>query len=136
MQNAIGVLDSGVGGLTVLHEMMRQLPQEKFIYLGDTLRCPYGSKTKERVREYVFEIVDYLIDKNIKSLIIACNTATAYTITDLQSKLPIPVIGVIKPGARAAIKVTKNKNIGVIGTVGTIRSNSYTNALHDIDPTV
>lgn len=136
MKRAIGVIDSGVGGLTVLHELMRQLPQEHFIYFGDTLRCPYGSKTKEQVKLFIWQIVNYLLKKKIKSLVIACNTATAYTIKELQSHLSIPVIGVIKPGARAAIKVTKNKEIGVIGTQGTVQSGAYSQALSDIDPTI
>src|SRR5690625_1575742 len=129
MERPIAVIDSGVGGLTVLHELMRQLPKEKFIYLGDTYRCPYGSKTKDQVKEFVWEIVSYLLKRNIKCLIIACNTATAYTIKELQTELTIPVIGVIKPGGRAAINVTRNKKIGVIGTEGTIQSRAYSKVL-------
>lgn len=136
MKNAIGVIDSGVGGLTVLYELIKQLPNENYVYIGDTLRCPYGAKSKEQVKKYVFEIVDYLLDKNIKCLVIACNTATAYTIKELKEKLSIPVIGVIKPGARAAIKSTRNNNIGVIGTVGTINSHAYTKVLKSIAPSV
>jgi|SRR5690625_190730 len=136
MERPIAVIDSGVGGLTVLHELMRQLPKEKFVYLGDTYRCPYGSKTKEQVREFVWDIVNYLLKRNIKCLIIACNTATAYTIKELQSELTIPVIGVIKPGGRAAVNVTRNKKIGVIGTEGTIQSRAYSKVLHHIDPTL
>ncbi|PAV27627.1 glutamate racemase [Virgibacillus profundi] len=129
---AIGVIDSGVGGLTVAHELMRQLPKEKLIYLGDTARCPYGPRSKTEVQKFTWEMVEFLLEKNIKMLVIACNTATAFTLNDLQKKLDIPVIGVIQPGARAAIKFTKNNHVGIIGTEGTIRSEAYTNALKSI----
>ncbi|HLR52322.1 MAG TPA: glutamate racemase [Candidatus Avamphibacillus sp.] len=133
MKQAIGVIDSGVGGLTVASELMRQLPNEKLIYLGDTLRCPYGSRPEEEIKQFTWNMVHFLMEKDIKLLVIACNTATAYTLIDLQQKLDIPVIGVIQPGARAAINATKNKRIGIIGTEGTIRSNAYTKALHMIN---
>jgi|SRR5690625_884270 len=129
MDQAIGVIDSGVGGLTVAQELMRQLPKEKLIYLGDTKRCPYGPRTKEEVQKFTWEMVDFLMNKEIKTLVVACNTATAFTLPILRKKLDIPVIGVIKPGARAAIKSTQNRHIGVIGTEGTIRSHAYENAL-------
>lgn len=132
LNRAIGVIDSGVGGLTVAHEMMRQLPKEKLIYLGDTKRCPYGPRTKEEVQIFTWEMVNFLRLKQIKMLVIACNTATAFTLKDLQAKLDIPVIGVIQPGARAAIKTTKNGCVGVIGTEGTIRSDAYPQALKRI----
>ena len=132
MEKAIGVIDSGVGGLTVAHELMRQLPKEKIIYLGDTARCPYGPRSKEEVMKFTWEMVEFLLNKNIKMLIIACNTATAFTLNDLERKLDIPVIGVIQPGARAAIKFTTNNHVGVIGTEGTIRSEAYTEALKKI----
>lgn len=133
MDQAIGVIDSGVGGLTVAHELMRQLPKERLIYLGDTARCPYGPRSKAEVQKFTFEMVDFLMNKNIKMLVIACNTATAFTLKPLQEKLSIPVIGVIQPGARAAIKSTRNNRVGVIGTEGTIRSQAYTQALHNIN---
>lgn len=126
MERAIGVIDSGVGGLTVAHELMRQLPKEKLIYLGDTARCPYGPRSKAEVQKFTWEMVEFLLEKDIKMLVIACNTATAFTLKDLQDNLNIPVIGVIQPGARAAIKFTKNNHVGVIGTEGTIRSEAYT----------
>ncbi|HLR79154.1 MAG TPA: glutamate racemase [Bacillota bacterium] len=132
MKQAIGVIDSGVGGLTVVHELMRQLPNEKLIYLGDTLRCPYGSRTAEEIKQFTWEMVDFLLSKNIKMLVIACNTATAYTLEELKEKLNIPVIGVIQPGARAAIKVTQNNQVGVIGTEGTIQSRAYEQALKKV----
>src|SRR5690625_2947562 len=101
---------------------MRQLPKEKLIYLGDTQRCPYGSSTEEEVQQFTWQMVDFLLTKNIKMLVVACNTATAFTLPELQKKLSIPVVGVIQPGARTAIKMTANNRIGVIGTEGTIKS--------------
>ncbi len=134
MDRPIGVIDSGVGGLTVAKELMRQLPKEELIYIGDTLRCPYGPRPKEEVMEYTWDMVNYLINQRIKMLVVACNTATAYTLDHLREHLAIPVVGVIQPGARAAIKTTKNSKIGVIGTEGTIQSKAYPNALHHINP--
>jgi glutamate racemase len=133
LDRPIGVIDSGVGGLTVVKEMIRQLPKEEIIYIGDTARCPYGPRTTEEVRSFTWELVNVLLKKNIKMLVIACNTATAAALTDLQEKLSIPVIGVIQPGARAALKISKNNNIGVIGTIGTINSNAYEFAIKSIN---
>lgn len=132
MDSAIGVIDSGVGGLTVAHELMRQLPKERLIYLGDTQRCPYGPRSKEEVRKFTWEMVEFLLQRKIKMLVIACNTATAFTLIELQQALTIPVIGVIQPGARAAINFTENGHVGVIGTKGTIYSHAYPQALRDI----
>lgn len=129
MDKAIGVIDSGVGGLTVAQELMRQLPKERLIYLGDTKRCPYGPRTEQEVQQFTWEMVNFLLKKEIKALVVACNTATAFTLPSLREKLDIPVIGVIKPGARAAIKSTRNHHVGIIGTEGTIRSNAYYDAL-------
>ncbi|NGP44987.1 glutamate racemase [Bacillaceae bacterium SIJ1] len=133
----IGVIDSGLGGLSVVMEMIRQLPNEQMIYLGDSERCPYGPRDAEEVRKFTQEMVDFLwIEHDIKMLVIACNTATAFMLEDLRKILPIPVLGVIHPGARAAIKKTTTKQIGVIGTSGTIASQAYEKALHGIDHTV
>lgn len=132
MERAIGVIDSGVGGLTVVHELMRQLPNEQLIYLGDTLRCPYGSRPEAEVKQFTWEMVNFLLTKQIKMIVVACNTATAYTLQSLKDHLNIPVIGVIQPGARAAIKSTKTNKIGVIGTEGTINSYAYPQALNRI----
>lgn len=128
--SAIGVLDSGVGGLTVASEIIRQLPKESIYYIGDNKRCPYGPRSVEEVQSFVFEMVEFLKQFPLKALVVACNTAA---LTALQEALSIPVIGVIHPGARAAIKVTKKEKIGVIGTVGTIKSNMYEKALHELD---
>lgn len=130
--NPIGVFDSGVGGLTVAREIMRQLPNEKIIYLGDNARCPYGPRPMEEIKQFTWEMVGFLLQKNIKMLIIACNTATAAALDELKEQLDIPVIGVIYPGARAAIEESRNLHIGVIGTVGAIESGAYENALTNI----
>ncbi|MGM7702225.1 glutamate racemase [Pseudalkalibacillus sp. Hm43] len=136
MKRPIGIIDSGVGGMTVAREVMRQLPKEKIYYLGDTIRCPYGPRPLEEVRTFTWNMIDYLLEKDIKLLIIACNTATAAVLEEAQQSLEIPVVGVIHPGARAAIKVTMNREIGVIGTEGTIHSKAYVQALHNIDSKV
>ncbi|MDQ0270035.1 glutamate racemase [Cytobacillus purgationiresistens] len=133
MKQPIGIIDSGVGGLTVAKEIIRQLPNENIIYLGDTARCPYGPRTGEEVKAFTWEMTEFLLSKNIKMLIIACNTATAVALEEIQSELPIPVIGVIYPGARTAIKVTDNHVVGIIGTVGTIKSKAYEVALKEIN---
>ncbi|KAB2440574.1 glutamate racemase [Bacillus luti] len=131
--SVIGVLDSGVGGLTVASEIIRQLPKESIYYIGDNKRCPYGPRSVEEVQSFIFEMVEFLKQFPLKALVVACNTGAAAALTALQEALSIPVIGVIHPGARAAIKVTRKGKIGVIGTVGTIQSNMYEKALHELD---
>ncbi|HLR60365.1 MAG TPA: glutamate racemase [Pseudogracilibacillus sp.] len=133
MERSIGVIDSGVGGLTVVNEIIRQLPNEHIVYLGDTKRCPYGSRKELEIKEFTYSMVNEILTYNIKILVIACNTATAYTLNDLSERLDIPVIGVIKPGSRAAISVTKTKEIGVIGTKATIKSKAYEKSLKEIN---
>src|SRR3954463_8527522 len=132
--SAIGVFDSGIGGLTVANEIIRQLPSESVVYFGDTARVPYGPKSPETVRRYSQEIADYLQSQGVKAIVIACNTATAHALTMLREKLPIPVIGVVEPGARAAVKATRSNRIGVIGTVGTIKSGAYERAIRSLSP--
>ena len=122
----IGVFDSGVGGLTVVREIMRQIPDERIIYFGDTARVPYGSKSKETVTRYSRQIVRFLRQQNVKAIVAACNTASAYALDEIEKEMEIPVIGVVKPGARAAMDVTENGKIGVIGTEATIGSQIYT----------
>lgn len=136
MQQAIAILDSGVGGLTVAKEVMRQLPQEKIIYFGDTARTPYGPRPAEEVLDFTHQIVDYLLQFHPKMIVIACNTATAVALDEIRSRLSIPVVGVVHPGARAAIKTSRNQRIGVIGTEGTIKSRAYENALRQISPQI
>ena len=133
MKRPIGIIDSGVGGLTVAKEVIRQLPYEEIVYLGDTARCPYGPRPSEEVQQFTWQMTHFLLSKNIKMLVIACNTATAVVLDDIREKLSIPVIGVIYPGARAALKHTYNFNIGVIGTEGTVRSGAYEKALESIN---
>jgi len=136
VQQPIAILDSGVGGLTVAKEVMRQLPREKIIYFGDTARTPYGPRTPKEVLEFTREIVDYLIQFSPKMIVIACNTATAVALDDIRSRVSIPVVGVINPGARAAIGRTVTGCIGVIGTEGTIKSGAYEMALRELTPNV
>lgn len=131
--NPIGVIDSGVGGLTVAKEIMRQLPNEEVIYVGDNARCPYGPRPVEEVRRFTLEMIDFLLIQNVKMIVVACNTATAAVINDIES-YSVPIIGVISPGARSAVKNTKNLSVGVIGTVGTITSNMYEKELIEINP--
>ncbi len=129
-QAPIGVFDSGLGGLTVAHAIMQQLPTESIIYFGDTARVPYGPKSPDTVRRYSREIAAFLIGEGVKAIVVACNTATAHALPALEQELSVPVIGVVKPGARAAVKGTRNGHIGVIGTEGTIRSGAYVRAIH------
>ena len=122
---SIGVFDSGIGGLTVLKEIRKVLPSEKIYYLGDTARVPYGEKTKELIIRYSKEIVEFLLEKNVSAIVVACNTATALALNELKEIFKIPIIGVIEAGARTAINTTKNGKIGVIGTKATIKSGKY-----------
>ena len=124
-QAPIGVFDSGVGGLTVAREIMRQMPKERIIYFGDTARVPYGTKSKETVTRFSKQIARFLQSHQVKTMVVACNTASAYAIEDLEAELDIPVVGVVKPGARMAADVTRNGKIGVIATEGTIGSGLY-----------
>lgn len=121
----IGVFDSGMGGLTVVRELMQQLPSESIIYFGDTARVPYGPKSPDTVLRYSREITSYLRGQGVKALVIACNTATAHALPALREEFELPIVGVIEPGARAAAGATKTGHIGVIGTAGTIRSRAY-----------
>ncbi|MFN2564709.1 MAG: glutamate racemase [Gemmatimonadaceae bacterium] len=130
----IGVFDSGLGGLTVASELMRQLPAEGLIYFGDTARVPYGPKAPSTVRRYSREIGSFLEAQGVKALVIACNTATAHALTTLRAELRVPVIGVIEPGARAAAAATLTGAVGVIGTAGTIRSGAYERAIRELAP--
>ncbi len=134
LAKGIGILDSGVGGLTVVSEVFRQLPRVEVIYIGDSARCPYGPRPYTEIRQFSLEMVKFLMQFEPTALVIACNTITAVLLEELREWLTIPVIGVIEPGARAAIRVTKNNIIGVIGTQGTIDSGSYEKALHRANP--
>jgi glutamate racemase len=125
----IGVFDSGIGGLTVLRALQERLPQESTVYLGDTARVPYGTKSGDVVTKYSVKNADALMEYGVKLLVVACNTASSVAIPTLRKQLPIPVLGVIEPGAHAAAKVTKTGHIAVIGTPGTIKSGAYQRAL-------
>ena len=125
----VGVFDSGVGGLTVAREIMRQLPNERIVYFGDTARVPYGSKSKNTVVKYSRQIIKFLETKNVKAIVIACNTATALALDDIKKDLEIPIIGVVKPGAKVAVEKTKNNKIGIIATEATVNSHMYTDVI-------
>lgn len=129
---SIGVFDSGVGGLTVVREIMRQMPNETIVYFGDTARVPYGSKSKETIIRFSRQIVKFLQTKKVKAIVIACNTASALALEIVKSELDIPAIGVVKPGAKIAADTTRNGRIGIIGTEATINSGIYTKYLHEI----
>ena len=133
---AIGVFDSGVGGLTVLREIIKAVPDESTIYFGDTERFPYGPRDLNEVKELVFKIARFLYDKDIKLIVIACNTGAAAALDDIQKQYDIPIIGVIEPGARTAVYNTRNKRVGVIATKGTVESKAYSKAISRIDPDI
>lgn len=132
----IGFLDSGVGGLTVVRQLFRQLPSEEVVYIGDTKRMPYGPRPAEEILAYTWEMVNFLMSKNVKMICFACNTATAIALDEIRNELGIPVIGVILPGASAAIQKTKTGHIGIIGTQATVNSDSYRKAVHFKSPDV
>ena len=132
----IGVFDSGLGGLTVVHALRQRLPHESIVYVGDTARVPYGPKSPDTVRRYAREIADWLVGQGVKAIVVACNTATAHALPHLREALRIPVIGVVEPGARAAVREDHDGHIGVIGTAGTIASGAYERAIRAIAPSV
>lgn len=132
----IGVFDSGLGGLTVLKEINRYLPSEDTVYFGDTARVPYGQRSKETIMKYTFQAINFLSTKDVKAIVIACNTATARALAEAQEKYDIPIMGVIEAGAKSAVEYTKNKLVGVIGTAATINSNAYNKAIEDMDSSV
>ena len=129
----IGVFDSGIGGLTVVKALREALPNESIFYLGDTARVPYGNKSAETVGRYSVEMVEMLVSENAKVIVVACNTASSLALPKLKADFSLPVIGVIEPGARAAVAATRNRHVGVIGTRATIRSGSYEKALRSLD---
>ena len=132
----IGVFDSGVGGLTVVKEIMHQIPGETIIYFGDTARLPYGNKSKETIITYTRQIVKFLMARNVKAIVVACNTASAFALETVKAEFDMPMIGVVKPGAKVAAVTSKNGKIGVIGTEGTIQSGIYNDYLNETNPSV
>lgn len=135
-QAPIGVFDSGVGGLTVVREIMRNLPTEKIVYFGDTARVPYGSKSKETVLRYSRQIVRFLRTQEVKAIVVACNTASAMALDEIEKEIDIPIIGVVRPGAKVAAEVTENKRVGIIGTQATVGSHIYRELIQEIDPEI
>jgi glutamate racemase len=133
-RSPIGIFDSGIGGLTVARAVFEQLPNESTVYFGDTARVPYGPKSPETVRRYSLEILRWLLEQRVKAVVIACNTSTAHALETLQQASPVPVIGVIEPGAAAAASAEGDRPIGVIGTAGTIASNAYARAIRRARP--
>lgn len=129
----IGVFDSGYGGLTVTREIVKALPNESIVYLGDTARCPYGPRSLDEVDGFVQEIGAWLVERGVKIIVIACNTATAAGLSHAQQTFEVPVVGVVEPGARAAVHATKNRHVGVIATKGTIESGAYASAIRNLD---
>ena len=132
----VGVFDSGVGGLTVAREIMRQIPEERIVYFGDTARVPYGNKSKDTILRYSRQIIRFLRTREVKAIVIACNTASAYALDTVAAESDIPIIGVINAGARTAVQATRNGKIGVIGTEGTIGSGIYTRVMKQLKPDI
>lgn len=130
---AIGIFDSGVGGLTVMRALMKTMPEEDIIYFGDTARVPYGSKSKETIVRFSRQIVNFLRSRDVKAIVVACNTASAYALDELRASFDLPIEGVILPGAEAAVSATRNGRIGVIGTYATVQSQAYDRAIHAHD---
>lgn len=135
-ERAIGIFDSGVGGLTVYREIARHLPDEEFVYLGDTGRVPYGTKSPATVMRYALEAAEFLVARRVKALVVACNTASAVALETLEERFRLPVLGVIEPGARRAAALTRRRRVGVIGTEGTVKSGAYTRAIQRLDATI
>lgn len=133
MSDAIGVFDSGVGGLTVVRELRRRFPQENICYLGDTARVPYGTKSARTVERYALTCQDFLLERGVKLVMVACNTASANALPALAGKAPVPVIGAVEPGARAALASSAGRRIAVLGTLGTVRSGAYERAIGAAD---
>ena len=135
-EKPIGVFDSGIGGLTVVRALSARLPNENIVYFGDTARVPYGPKSPTVVREYAVQDVDFLVGKGVKMVVIACNTVSAVAIDVVQKRARVPVVAVILPGAREAVRATTNKRVGVIGTIATVDSGAYMHAIRHEDAAV
>lgn len=135
-ERPIGVFDSGVGGLTVLREIIRRSPHESTVYLGDNARAPYGTRTDDEVRAFSMQSLDALAERDVKALVVACNTSTAVALADLRRRYDLPILGVIRPGASAAALATRTRHVGVIATPATVRSHAYFQAIKDENPAV
>ena len=132
----VGVFDSGVGGLTVAREISRQLPEENIVYFGDTARVPYGSKSQNTIIRFSEQIIRFLKTKQVKAIVLACNTASALALDAVRDEFDIPIMGVVIPGARAAVEATKNRKVGVVGTDATVQSGMYTKVIHEMAPDI
>ena len=132
----VGVFDSGVGGLTVAREISRQLPDENIVYFGDTARVPYGSKSQNTIIRFSEQIIRFLKTKEVKAIVIACNTASALALDAVKDEFDIPILGVVIPGARAAVEATKNRKVGVVGTEATVQSGMYTKVIQGMNPEI
>ena len=132
----VGVFDSGVGGLTVAREISRQLPKENIVYFGDTARVPYGSKSQNTIIRFSEQIIRFLKTKQVKAIVIACNTASALALDAVRDEFDIPIMGVVIPGARAAVEATKNRKVGVVGTDATVQSGMYTKVIREMAPDI
>ena len=132
----VGVFDSGVGGLTVAREISRQLPNENIVYFGDTARVPYGSKSQNTIIRFSEQIIRFLKTKDVKAIVIACNTASALALDAVRDEFDLPIMGVVIPGARAAVEATKNRKVGVVGTDATVQSGMYTKVIHGMAPDI
>lgn len=132
----VGVFDSGVGGLTVAREISRQLPEENIVYFGDTARVPYGSKSQNTIIRFSEQIIRFLKTKQVKAIVIACNTASALALDAVRDEFDIPIMGVVIPGARAAVEATKNRHVGVVGTDATVQSGMYTKVIREMAPDI
>ena len=132
----IGVFDSGVGGLTVVREIMQNLPNENLVYFGDTARVPYGSKSVDTIIRFSKQIVRFLKTKKVKAIVIACNTVSALALDILREETDVPVIGVVKPGSKVAAEVTDNNRVGIIGTEATVKSGVYTKFIQQYQPNI
>jgi glutamate racemase len=131
----IGIFDSGVGGLTVVKSLLNRLPNESFIYYGDTAHVPYGSKSREELFKYARNIISFLLSREVKTIVVACGTHSSVTLTEMEKTCPVPILGVVKPGARAAARATRNGKIGVIATQATVNSRSYATNIKALVPT-
>ncbi|MBR4767530.1 MAG: glutamate racemase, partial [Lachnospiraceae bacterium] len=130
----IGVFDSGLGGLTVTKELVKTLPGENLVYFGDTARVPYGSKSKETILHYTKQILNFMKTQEVKAIVVACNTVSAYALEEVRNRVKVPMIGVVRPGAETAAFVTKNRKIGVIGTKATVESRLYETCIREMIP--
>ena len=131
---AIGVFDSGIGGLTTVRELFSRLPRESVVYFGDTARLPYGNKSKETVTRFSLEIASFLVRQHVKCIVVACNTSSSHALDALRERFGVPVIGVIEPAARAAVSASTRGRIGVVGTLATVGSNAYFDAIMRLAP--